>query len=203
MVHANSRASQVGPPARSGRVPSLHRSAAVLTAIVFALVVLPPLRGEARKSKPQRRGDAAVATSTTLAIPSSTNVTSSGSRVVPTTTRTTRVAAGPATTRVVGVNPRSRSIGFRTTGRLRQHYLKHGAEFGSITEADYLRLAQELRDAPLSNRVIEAFQPGGTISRFDRRTGGFVAFDNDLVIRTFFRPNDGEAYFRRAAQRRN
>jgi pyocin large subunit-like protein len=39
------------------------------------------------------------------------------------------------------------------------------------------------------------------ITRFDRASGGFVAFDGDGVIRTFFAPNDGERYFRRQARR--
>lgn len=63
-------------------------------------------------------------------------------------------------------------------------------------------MAQDLRDAPLSKNVVEAEQVGGTLSRFNRATGAFVAFDPDLTIRTFFRPDDGEAYFVRAAKRR-
>lgn len=63
-------------------------------------------------------------------------------------------------------------------------------------------MAQDLRDAPLSSRVIEATQSNGSIARFDRKTGAFLAFNNDLTIRTFFRPDDGEAYFRRAVNRR-
>ena len=92
------------------------------------------------------------------------------------------------------------SIGFRSATKLRDHYVKHGREFGSITEAQYLAMAQSLRDAPLSASVIEATQVGGTLSRFDRDTGAFMAFDTDRTIRTFFKPNDGEAYFRRAAK---
>jgi pyocin large subunit-like protein len=39
------------------------------------------------------------------------------------------------------------------------------------------------------------------ITRFDRRGGEFLAFERDLTIRTFFRPNDGEAYFDRQLKR--
>ena len=92
-------------------------------------------------------------------------------------------------------------IGFRTGQKLHDHFLKHGSEFGNITEAQYLRMAQALRDTPLSGDVLEAMQADGTISRFDRKSGAFMAFDTDLTIRTFFHPNDGEAYFRRAAKR--
>ena len=84
---------------------------------------------------------------------------------------------------------------------MHDHFDKHGAEFGHITEIQYLQMAQALRDAPLSNRILEATQIDGTISRFDRQTGAFMAFDTDLTIRTFFHPDGGEAYFRRAANR--
>jgi pyocin large subunit-like protein len=98
-------------------------------------------------------------------------------------------------------DPRLRRIAFRSPSKLHQHFEKHGREFGNITEEQYLAMAQDLRDATLSNRVLEATQLDGTVSRFDRTTGAFIAFDTDLTIRTFFKPNDGEAYFRRAANR--
>lgn len=94
------------------------------------------------------------------------------------------------------------SVGFRSPARLDEHFAKHGAEFGSITRAEYLRQAQTLRDAPLSTTVLEVRRPDGVVSRFDRRSGAFIAFDANGIIRTFFRPNDGEAYFRRQARRR-
>ncbi|HEY6343812.1 MAG TPA: hypothetical protein VIY49_20145 [Bryobacteraceae bacterium] len=91
--------------------------------------------------------------------------------------------------------------GFRTQGQLDEHYQKHGAEFGHISEAQYLRLAQELRDAPVGGPILEAIKPGGVISRFDRRMRYFGAYNPDRTIRTFFIPNDGERYFRRQATR--
>lgn len=94
------------------------------------------------------------------------------------------------------------SVGFRSPARLDEHFAKHGSEFGSITRAEYLRQAQSLRDAPVSATVLEVRRPDGVVSRFDRRSGAFIAFDADGIIRTFFRPNDGEAYFRRQARRR-
>ena len=120
-----------------------------------------------------------------------------------TATGLTASATRPATTTMASnrSDSRLRSIGFRSQARLDDHFAKHGREFGSITETQYLSMAQDLRDAALSNTVIEATQANGSISRFDRATGGFLAFNRDLTIRTFFRPNDGEAYFRRAAGR--
>lgn len=110
---------------------------------------------------------------------------------------------GPVSDR--GRRPRrnaiDRRVGFASSKRLADHYAKHGREFGNISQGDYLRRAQNLRDAPVGGDVIEAVRRDGVASRFGRRRGEFVAFDRDGTIRTFFRPNDGEAYFRRQAKR--
>lgn len=91
--------------------------------------------------------------------------------------------------------------GFRTKALLDEHYRKHGAEFGSISKAEYLRLAQALRDSPAGGPILEAVRDGGIVTRFDRSHGYFGAYNRDGTIRTFFIPNDGERYFRRQARR--
>ena len=93
------------------------------------------------------------------------------------------------------------AIGFLTPRRLDEHYAKHGSEFGSVSREEYLRRAQALRDGPSGGAVLEIVRRDGTVTRFDRATGAFIAFASDGVIRTFFRPNDGEQYFRRQAGR--
>jgi pyocin large subunit-like protein len=93
--------------------------------------------------------------------------------------------------------------GFRSQELLDEHYAKHGAEFGSISKGEYLRLAQELRDAPVGGPILEARRPNGEFSRFDRGHGYFGAYNRNGTIRTFFIPNSGERYFRRQAQRRD
>jgi pyocin large subunit-like protein len=91
--------------------------------------------------------------------------------------------------------------GFRSRRQFDEHYQKHGREFGNISQQEYLRLAQELRDAPAGGPILEAVKPGGVISRFDRSHGYFGAYNPDRTIRTFFIPNDGERYFHRQARR--
>jgi len=91
--------------------------------------------------------------------------------------------------------------GFRSRAQLDEHYTKHGSEFGNISKQEYLRLAQELRDAPVGGPILEARRANGEFSRFDRRHGHFGAYNPDGTIRTFFVPNDGERYFRRQARR--
>ena len=92
-------------------------------------------------------------------------------------------------------------IGFASRQKLVEHYEKHGREFGPITMEQYLRRAQALRDRPAGGPILESLRPDGVTTRFDRGTGDFVAFNRDGTIRTYFRPSDGEAYFRRQLRR--
>ena len=98
--------------------------------------------------------------------------------------------------------PSRPEIGFRSRQQLVEHYRKHGAEFEGFSQEEYLRAAQLLRDRAVSGPVLEISRGDGVRSRFDRTSGAFLAFDTDGTIRTFFRPNDGESYFRRQARRR-
>jgi pyocin large subunit-like protein len=92
-------------------------------------------------------------------------------------------------------------VGFRTPRLLEEHYRKHGREVGARSEADYLRMAQALRDRPAGGAVLEEERSDGVLCRFDRSTGLFLAYEQDGVIKTCFRPNDGEAYFRHQMNR--
>ena len=91
--------------------------------------------------------------------------------------------------------------GFRSKRQFEEHFAKHGREFGHISPDEYLRRAQALRDAPVGGPILEAVKAGGVITKFDRRTGAFGAYNPDRTIRTFFIPNNGERYFRRQATR--
>ena len=93
------------------------------------------------------------------------------------------------------------TVGFVSERRLDEHYDKHGAEFGRITRQDYLRQAQLLRDAAAGGPVLQTVRADGVTTKFDRQTGAFIAFNPNGTIRTFFKPNDGERYYRRQAER--
>jgi hypothetical protein len=93
------------------------------------------------------------------------------------------------------------NIGFVDERRLEEHYRKHGAEFGPISRHDYLRQAQLLRDAAVGGPVLQSVRADGVTTRFDRQTGAFIAINPNGTIRTFFKPNDGERYYRRQAER--
>lgn len=105
-------------------------------------------------------------------------------------------APTPVTAGIVGPE-----FGFYDEEGLREHYSKHGAEFGSISSDEYLAQARALRDAPVGGDILQIIRADTVRTRFDRSSGNFIAFDQDLTIRTFFRPNDGERYFHRQATR--
>lgn len=111
-----------------------------------------------------------------------------------------RDVSGAADSRDTVVKARA-NIGFATERRLEEHYDKHGAEFGRITRQDYLRQAQLLRDAQVGGPVLQTVRADGVTTKFDRQTGAFIAFNPNGTIRTFFKPNDGERYYRRQAER--
>jgi pyocin large subunit-like protein len=92
--------------------------------------------------------------------------------------------------------------GFSSRRQFDEHYAKHGREFGNISRQEYLERAQALRDAPAGGPSLEAVTADGIVSRFDRKTGYFGAYNPDRTIRTFFIPNTGERYFRRQAAQR-
>lgn len=92
--------------------------------------------------------------------------------------------------------------GFRSRRLFEEHYAKHGREFGNISAQEYLLRAQALRDAPAGGPILQAVTSDGIISRFDRRSGAFGAYNPDRTIRTFFIPNAGERYFHRQAAKR-
>lgn len=108
-------------------------------------------------------------------------------------------ASGTGTARTAP--PRRDSPGFTTRAHLVEHFEKHGAEFPGLDIDAYLAAAQTLRDKPVDGSVLELRRRDGVITRFDETSGAFLAVNRDGTIRTFFRPNDGAAYFRRQASR--
>ena len=120
----------------------------------------------------------------------------------PTTTTSTQTSTAPAPTRSAQTPSTNSGKGFRDRAHLDEHFTKHGREFSGLNKAQYLSMAQTLRDAPAGGNILEIVRSSdGVVSRFDTRTGAFIAFDRDGTIRTFFKPNDGEKYFRRQANR--
>jgi pyocin large subunit-like protein len=86
--------------------------------------------------------------------------------------------------------------GFRTQHLLEEHYAKYGQNFGKISQDQYLKMAQQLRDSKAGKNVLEAKRSDGSMVKFDTRNGAFVSFDADGTLRTFFVPRNGVRYFK-------
>lgn len=74
-------------------------------------------------------------------------------------------------------------------GQLQAHYLKHGYQFGNITQGQYLENARELLNAPMGNDILEKTRPNGDILHYRVSTGEFAVMDRDGRIRTYFKTN--------------
>jgi pyocin large subunit-like protein len=152
-------------------------------ALIIAILTM-ILGGRLSRQQPSARGPAPTPSSAAAASPA------------PRPQRTPDVAArAPAT------DNRRDTPGFTNHAHLVEHFEKHGAEFPGLTIDTYLQAAQTLRDAPAGGDILELRRSDGVVTRFDKQSGAFLAANRDGTIRTFFRPNDGEAYFRRQAMR--
>ena len=76
-------------------------------------------------------------------------------------------------------------------GQLEAHYLKHGYQFGGITQEQYLQDAQALLDAQPGEDILERIRFNGDVEHFRISTGEFAVMTKRGRIRTFFKTNDG------------
>ncbi len=73
------------------------------------------------------------------------------------------------------------------SGQLEAHYLKHGYQFGNITQDQYLADARNLLDASTRNDVLQKIRPNGDIMHYRRSTGEFAVMTSNGRIRTYFK----------------
>ena len=84
---------------------------------------------------------------------------------------------------------------FRSEEKLEAHYQKHGGEFGSITQQEYLEMANDL--IRRGNEVETKTDEDGDTLFYDIEKNQFLVLAKDGYIRTFFRPDDGIGYWNR------
>ena len=74
-------------------------------------------------------------------------------------------------------------------GQLEAHYAKHGYQFGSISQEEYLHAAQALLDAEPSSDVLEKIRTNGDIEHYRVSTSEFAVMTKRGRIRTYFKTN--------------
>ena len=89
---------------------------------------------------------------------------------------------------------------FRSTQLFNNHYTKHvlqQKEFGTISKEEYLHQAQILVSQKEGRSILVERKSNGDTLFFDKKSGEFAVLSGDGYIRTFFKPQDGVAYFNR------
>lgn len=84
---------------------------------------------------------------------------------------------------------------FRKAEYLQEHFDKHGAEFGYATADEYLAGANRVVASPGALHKLEA-EDGDDVYYLES-TNEFVIVSTDGYLRTYFKPDDGKAYFDR------
>ena len=78
---------------------------------------------------------------------------------------------------------------------LQSHYEKHIKEFDGISVQEYLKRANILADAPLSDDVVQLTRSDGSTSKYCYSTNEFVVVTAEGDIRTYFKPENKGAYW--------
>ena len=84
---------------------------------------------------------------------------------------------------------------FRQEEYLQEHFEKHGAEFSYASADEYLAGANRVVASPEALHKLEA-EDGDDVYYLES-TNEFVIVSTDGYIRTYFKPNDGKAYYDR------
>lgn len=82
---------------------------------------------------------------------------------------------------------------FRKAEYLQEHFEKHGAEFGYTTAEEYLAGANRVVASPEALHKLEA-EDGDDVYYLES-TNEIVFVSTSGYLRTYFKPNDGKAYF--------
>ena len=82
---------------------------------------------------------------------------------------------------------RTAKAGDFAPGQLEAHYLKHGFQFGEISQEQYLRQAQALLNAGPGEDLLEKIRYNGDIEHFRPSSGEFAVMTIRGRIRTYFK----------------
>jgi len=78
-----------------------------------------------------------------------------------------------------------------------KHWDKHQNEYAGLTKNAYLEMAREVLSAKLEARELEEFvREDGSIARYRFSTNDFVVGTKNGEIRTFFKPRNGDEYWK-------
>lgn len=101
----------------------------------------------------------------------------------------------PEDAQTAKTEPSAYTYSFRKAEYLQEHFEKHGAEFGYASADEYLAGANRVVVSPEALHKLEA-EDGDDVYYLE--SGNEIVFvSTDGYIRTYFKPDDGKAYFDR------
>ena len=84
---------------------------------------------------------------------------------------------------------------FATENLYQRHVSKHLAEYGGISEEEYINRARKLLQSPASDDILSLKRSDGSVSKYRSSTNEFVVGTKDGHIRTAFKPKDKMDYW--------
>jgi len=78
---------------------------------------------------------------------------------------------------------------FADPAKLVDHYMRHGADFGATSAAQYEAMADTFLNGPRGAGVLQRTRRNGDIVRYDPATQAFGVVKPDGTIRTYYKPD--------------
>lgn len=100
-----------------------------------------------------------------------------------------------------GGNDGKIEVRFETPEKMQKHYDKHIDKYGNISISEYIALANELVNAKDTDDIERIIRSDESTAIYRFSTNDFLVITKDGYIRTFFKPDDGEAYWREEHER--
>ena len=100
-----------------------------------------------------------------------------------------------------GGNDGKIEVRFETPEKMQKHYDKHIDKYGNISISEYITLANELVNAKDTDDIERIVRSDESTAIYRFSTNDFLVITKDGYIRTFFKPDDGEAYWREEHER--
>lgn len=94
-----------------------------------------------------------------------------------------------------------RNASFETPNSLEKHVRKHIAEYGDISEEEYINRAQKLLRQSPSDDILVLKRADGSVAKYRISTNEFVVGTKEGAIRTAFKPQNGYDYWRTEIER--
>ncbi|MBR1392744.1 MAG: hypothetical protein IJ561_02795 [Ruminococcus sp.] len=170
------------------------KTAAAIALIVLlgAVMLIIALSGKGDSGEDNSAPALSVFTGYSSSSPASESLTETTTTAPEVTTTTTTTTTTAATT-----EPEKEYIeySFRSKKLFDDHYAKHGAEFGDITQEEYLKLANDLLNSEADTILHKKEKEDNDDVFYDTATGYFLVLSTDGYIRTFFIPDRGIDYY--------